>query len=120
MEAALNNAVSGLRAASRRLEVSASNTVNAASEDYVPGRVMQVALGTGGVRAETVPVSPATVPAYAPQSPAADADGLVRHPNVALDSEVVEQRLAQRAFEANLRTVRTADEMTRTVLDILA
>jgi flagellar hook protein FlgE len=33
---------------------------------------------------------------------------------------MVEQMLAQRAFEANLRTIETADRMTKTVLDILA
>jgi flagellar basal-body rod protein FlgC len=120
METALHNAVSGLRAASKRLEVSASNTVNTQSENYTPGRVVQTALASGGTRAEAVPVSPPTVPVYDPQSPTADADGIVQRPNVALESEMVEQMLAQRAFEANLRTIETADRMTKTVLDILA
>ena len=120
METALHSAVSGLRAASKRLEVSASNTVNAQSENYTPGRVVQTALVLSGVKAEAIPVSPPTVPVYDPQSPTADADGIVQRPNVALESEMVEQKLAQRAFEANLRTVETADRMTKTVLDIFA
>ena len=119
MEAALHSAVSGLRAASKRLEVSASNTANAASENYTPGRVVQTTLAMSGVRAEAVAVTPLTVPVYDPQNPAADADGVVQRPSVALESEAVEQMLAQRAFEANLRTVE-ADRMTKTVLDILA
>lgn len=120
MEAALHAGASGLRAASKRFAASASNTVNAASESYTPGRVVQTSPAGGGVKAEAVPVSPATVPVYAPQSPAADADGMVQRPNVEPESEAVEQMLAQRAFEANLRMVQTADDMTRTVLDILA
>lgn len=120
MEAALHSAVSGLRAASKRLEVSAANTVNARSEDYAPGRVAQSALATGGTRAEAVPVNPPTVPTYGPQNPVADASGIVQRPNVALESESVEQMLSRRAFEANLRTIEAADRTTRSLLDILA
>lgn len=120
MEAALHNAVSGLRAAGKRLDVSASNTVNARSENYTPARVIQSAQPGGGTTASELPVSPPTAPIYDPAHPAADARGIVQRPNVALDSEAVEQMLAQRAFEANLKTVETADRMTRTVLNILA
>ncbi len=120
MEAALNSALSGLRASGKRLEVSASNVANARSEDYRPGRVVQSAQASGGTRADAVPVTPATVPSYEPQSPAADADGLVQRPNVSLEAETVEQIIAQRSFEANLRTVETADRMNKALLDILA
>jgi flagellar basal-body rod protein FlgC len=120
MDAALNSALTGVRAAGKRLEVSASNTVNARSEAYTPGRVVQEALPSGGVRAEAVPVSPASVPVYAPDHPAADARGIVQRPNVSLDREAVEQVLAQRTFQANLRSLEAADRMAKTVLDILA
>lgn len=120
MEAALHNATSGLRAAGKRLEVSANNTVNARSENYAPDRVVQTALAGGGTKAETVPVSMAGLGVYHPQSAAADADGIVQRPNVAAESEAVEQTLARRAYEANLRSIETADQMTRSVLDILA
>ena len=120
METALRNAISGLRAADKRLEVSASNTVNAQSENYTPRRVVQTALGGGGTKADVVDVRPPTVPIYNPQHPAADADGVMQRPNVAPDAEVVEQMLARRAFEANLRTIETADQMSKTILDILA
>lgn len=120
MEAALNSAVSGLRAAGKRLEVSASNVANARSEDYTPGRVVQAALASGGTRADAVPVTPATVPSYEPTSPAADANGVVQRPNVSLETEAIEQIIAQRSFEANLRTIETAERMSRALLDILA
>ena len=100
--------------------MSASDSVNTQSENYTPGRVVQSALASGGTQAEAMPVTPPTMPLYSPQSPTADADGIVQRPNVSLEMESVEQMLARRAFEANLRTVETADRMTRTVLDILA
>lgn len=120
MEAALHSAVSGLRAAGKRLDVSAGNTVNAQSENYTPGRVVQTALALSGTKAEAVAVAPPTVPVYSPQSPGADVDGIIQRPNVSLEVETVEQMLARRAFEANLRTVEAADQMTKAVLDILA
>ena len=116
MEPVLNIAVSGLRAAAKRLEVSASNVVNDRSADYVPLRVQQTADADGGTRAETVPVRPASVPFFDPNDPEAAAT----RPNVSVEEEIVEQMLARRAFEANLRTVETADRMTRTLLDTIA
>ncbi len=59
------------------------------------------------------------MPVYSPQSPGADVDGIIQRPNVSLEVETVEQMLARRAFEANLRTVEAADQMTKAVLDIL-
>ncbi|MEX2009750.1 MAG: flagellar basal body rod C-terminal domain-containing protein [Dongiaceae bacterium] len=116
MTPVLNIAVSGLRAAAKRLEVSASNVVNDRSTDYVPLRVQQTADADGGTRADTVPVRPASVPFFDPNDPAAAA----ARPNVSLEAEIVEQMLARRAFEANLRTIETAGRMTRALLDTLA
>ena len=120
MEAALHHAVTGLRASAKRLEVSSSNVANARSENYAPGRVVQSSLAGGGTQAEAMPVNPPTVPSYEPGNPAANAEGVVRRPNVAFEGEVVEQMQAQRAYEANLRTIGTADRMTKSLLDILA
>jgi flagellar basal body rod protein FlgC len=37
-----------------------------------------------------------------------------------LPKEIVEQKMAEHAFKANLIAMRTADEMTRQMLDIIA
>ena len=120
MDAALHNAVSGLRASGKRLEVSAANVVSSRSTGYTPSRVIQTAQPGGGTRADAIPVNPPTTPSYEPDNPAADDAGMVRRPNVALEAELVEQTLARRAFEANLKVVETADRVTRATLDILA
>ena len=120
MQIALHNAVSGLKAAARRLEVSADNVVNSRSDGYLPHRVDLVANALGGTRATAVPVTPPSVPFFDPDSPLADADGVAPRPNVSLEGEIVEQMLARHAFEANLRTVETADRMMRSLLDTFA
>ena len=116
MEPVLNIAVSGLRAAAKRLEVSASNVANDRSTGYVPRRVQQTAYAAGGTRAESVPVQPPSVPFVDPNDP----DAAATRPNVSVEEEIVEQMLARRAYEANLRTVEAADRMTRTLLDTVA
>jgi flagellar basal body rod protein FlgC len=40
--------------------------------------------------------------------------------NADLPAEIVEQKMAEHAFKANLIAMKTADEMTKQMLDILA
>jgi len=123
MIAVFDIALSGAQAAVRRLEVSAANVANVrtgaeASADgqpgpalYRPQRVEQVSRAGGGVSAETKPVEPG-------YSLVPDLDGgLAAIPNVNLVHEAVEQRLALRAYQANLSVIRTADEVQKSLLD---
>ena len=132
MLSAISSALSGMMAATRRLDASASNVANAQSDGplaganasspaaYQPVEVVQSA-GTGGngTVATYAPVKPATVPAYDPSAPYADSQGLVAAPNVDPVRETVNQLTARASYEANLRTVQTADRMQKSLLDIL-
>lgn len=120
MDVSMLNALSGLRAAERRFEVSAANVVNSRSEGYLPRRVQTIAQAQGGTRAVTVPVKPASVPVVDFDGTSGEADGVSQRPNVALEGEFVEQKLAQHAFNANLRLIETADEMTGTLIEAIA
>ena len=127
-------ALSGLSAASLRLQVSAGNVANAGSsgplpgsaasgnvpDAYVPKRVDQVALADGGTSAHVSAVSPATVPAYDPGAPYADSHGLVASPNIDLASEIVQQLTARISFAANAQLVKADTKMTASLLDITA
>jgi flagellar basal-body rod protein FlgC len=127
-----NVALSGLQAASRRLEVSARNVVNAdsvgtpkATTDarvptpaYQPERVVQTSVSGGGVETRTQPVQPATRTQYRPDHPAAGSDGLVDAPNVDLAVEVVEQISARTAYEASAKVIQTADGLLKSLLDL--
>src|SRR3546814_13695058 len=72
----------------------------------------------GGVRSTRLLADPTSVQQYDPSAPDADADGLVNRPNVDLARETVDQIAGQRQFEANLATVRAADELLRATRDI--
>ena len=130
MTQVLSTALSGLTAQAKKLEVSASNVANVRSlgvqpgssqaqpGEFVPQQTALISTAGGGVRAEAVPVSPASVLSYEPGAPGADGNGLVARPNVSLEQEIVTQIEAQRAFEANLRVIEAEDELLGELLDI--
>lgn len=114
------SALSGLQAAQRRFELSAGNVVNSRTEGYLPHRVQTITNENGGTRAVAVPVKPASVPFFDFDGATDEGGAVATRPNVALEREAVEQILAQRAFEANLRTIETANDMTKALLDTVA
>ncbi len=138
MTSAIGTALSGLQASSKRVEASASNIANSRNsigrEDadvraaappekpsdppvYRPVRVHQESVSGGGVRAETVPIRPPHVLAYAPEDPKADTEGYVARPNVDYATEFVEMSQAQHAYEANIRTIETENKMIGALLN---
>ena len=129
MIGAISTALSGLFAASKRVEASASNIANVSSAgalDEKDGRAPYSALTTvqkasegGGVQAENIPKDPGFVPAYAPDSPFANEDGLIGVPNTDLAEDAVNLKLAETAYKANLATIKTAGEMNDELLRIL-
>jgi flagellar basal-body rod protein FlgC len=130
------SALSGLNAATRRFDTSAGNVANlesvaapngatgATGADgtplFRPQRTVDSTTATGGVRSSQQLADPTSVQRYDPDAPDADADGLVNRPNVSLEREVVDQIAAQKQFEANLATIKTADELFESTLDILS
>ena len=123
MIAIFDIALSGARAAMRRLEVSAANVANVRTSApvaadrqpgpslYRPQRVVQASEAPGGVTAAAAPVSPAYT-----LVPASDG-GLAALPNVNLVHESVEQSLALRSYQANLQVLKAADETQKALLD---
>ena len=99
-------ALSGMNAAVRRLEVSASNVANAQStgalpaangtiaagapQAYAPLRLIQTESAGGlGVQTSISTVTPATVAFSDPQAPFANGDGEVAAPNVDISREMI-------------------------------
>ncbi len=136
MSFVFDSAVSGLRAQSRRLAVSADNVANLSSlgvhpdpelakqEGFAPQRTVFSSLALagvgGGVAASTAPITPASFLSYQPDHPDADPDGMVPLPNVSLEQEVVEQIQALRLFQANVKTIQVQDQMLGALLDIVS
>ena len=129
-------ALSGMNAATRRLDVSASNVANVestgtlpapdgtvpsgAQQAYAPRRVVQTANADGGTQTAVTTVNPAYVAMSDPQAPFANQDGLVAAPNVDLSQEMVNQMLASYSFAANARVLKADDRMNQTLIDTLA
>jgi flagellar basal-body rod protein FlgC len=131
MTDALSVAVSGLAAASTRISGVASNLANADDTSalapkpdqppaYQPVDTVQTTTPTGGTVATYRPVTPASVPAYEPDSPLANDQGLVNKPNVDTAGQLVDLITAKAAYEANLKTVQVSENLDRSLLKILA
>jgi flagellar basal-body rod protein FlgC len=132
MSSILTIAVSGITAASERLQDSASNVANAESDGpsasaqvqantppaYTPKQVHQVALAGGGTQAVTTNVQPATVLAYDPTAPYADQNGEVAKPNVDLANEAYQQLTARYDFVMNAYVMRVYSRMQKALVDI--
>ena len=126
---ALSVAVSGLKAASKRVDATASNIANhrtvgkvdAASEAdkvYEPVDVVQTSQQNGGTSASFVSRDPKSLTAYDPTSPLANDEGLVETPNVDLGEELVNLITAENSYKANAAAFKTAAELEEEVLDI--
>ncbi len=118
MIGAISTALTGLLAASKRAEGAANNIANVSSTDYRATTTVQTAApDNAGTQARNIPKTPVIVNAYAPDSPFANADGMVSTPDVDLAEEAVNLKLAEIAYKANASTIKTADEMSKALLD---
>jgi len=136
MSSIATNAVSGMNAAVRRLEVSASNVANVRTSGALPGadgtvltgapqayeplQVVQSDVAGGGTRTTVTTIKPSTVAAFDPTASFANQDGVVAAPNVDLSTELVNQLVAKYSFTANALVLKADGAMTRTLLDTVA
>src|SRR5690606_8500024 len=90
MIGAISTALSGLMAATKRTEAAASNIANVSTSDYVPVETAQEALETGGVLAENLPRNGAVSNLYGP--------------GVDLTEEIINLKLAEISYKANIKT----------------
>ena len=116
---------SGMNAQSARLRLSAENMANADTPGYRrkfvefhaldPREQNGVAVAPGRVQ-----ISDQDLPEiHDPDHPLADAQGNYEGSNVDLWVEIADSREAQRSYEANLRLLDQARQMTRGLLDLL-
>lgn len=131
-DAAMDTAVSGMRAQTKRLRVVAENMANADTTSNTPGGdpyrrktitfKSEVDRVTG---AEHVAVSEigrddaAFIRVFEPGHPAADADGYLLRPNVSTIIEITDMQQAQRSYEANLTMLTGARNMLQRTIDLL-
>lgn len=116
---------SGMTAQSARLRLSAENLANADTPGYrrkfvefharTPDAENAAAVAVGRVQ-----LSRKELPRiHDPDHPLADAQGNYEGSNVDLMIEIADSREAQRSYEANLRLLDQARQMTRGLIDLL-
>jgi len=121
-------ALSGVNAATRRLEASASNIANmhanGALDDaegpavYAPVEVQLAAQAGGGVSAGIAPSARAALLAYDPQASFANPQGLVAAPDVDLTHDMIQLAVASYEMAANLAVIRTANDLAKAVMEM--
>jgi flagellar basal-body rod protein FlgC len=100
------------------------NTVNAPGEDafqerMVVAEAVQYGSGQGGVRvAGTALGSAEGRMVYEPNNPLADDEGYVRYPDIDLGDQMTQLLMAQRGYQANLSTIKSATEAYQQALQL--
>lgn len=129
--ATMSVAASALRAQQARMRVIAENMANADSVSQTAGgdpyrRQVPVFSPTvtkdGGKGVAMSRVAQDQTPfktEYRPGHPSADAKGYVKLPNVDPLVEAMDMGAAQRAYQANISVIETANEMQTRTLDLL-
>lgn len=114
MSAPFGVALSAIRALFTKLDVTANNIANANTDGFKKSRVDMQETAPGGVR-----VSISTVDTPGDPVPPAEGETAARETSgVSLEEEMVNLVITQYAFSANLKTLKTKEEMQKSLLDI--
>ena len=114
---AVNSALSGLQAFDTKMNSNANNIANVSTEGYKKSRVILGNQAPQGVNASVETVdSPGTMMLEDTN----DGSKFVELSNVDLAEELPDSQVNARFYQANLKTLQTADEMTENLLDIKA
>jgi flagellar basal-body rod protein FlgC len=127
---------SALAAERARMNVVANNLANAQTTHdadgnpnpyrrkrihFKPGAPEFTGSKTLGVRVDEIDEDPSELrEVYKPGHPDANAQGIVRYPNVRTEVEMVDMMVAQRAYEANVTSMEAAKQVIRGALRIIA
>ncbi|MEC7029227.1 MAG: flagellar basal body rod C-terminal domain-containing protein [Pseudomonadota bacterium] len=128
---AIHIALSGLAASTKRVATSASNIANLTTSGSIEdgGQAPYSTLTTtqesiningegAGVKADTIPKNTPFVPSFDPDSPFANAEGVIGVPNTNLAEEAVNISLAETTFKANLKVIEIASELQEEVVNL--
>jgi flagellar hook protein FlgE len=115
MSNAAEIALSAIRVLDRANDVIANNIANVNTEGFQKSRAATAQAATGGVtlRVERVnsPIDTVTLGGESQQVPETS--------DVKLDEELIAQTVNRRNYEANIKTLKTTEEMQGTLFDLL-
>ena len=130
--ASLKVAASGLEAQSTRIRIVSENLANTRSTGDVPGAdpfrrktvtfaaELDRASGASLVEVERLGFDEGEFSTeYDPGNPAANAEGIVKMPNVNMLIEMADMREANRSYEANLQSIKQSRDLISATIDLL-
>ena len=117
MISGISSSLSALQAFTKKVEVSANNTANVNTDGFKKDTVTLSEGSKGGV---TATVQKVATPGPLAQVQTTKGEEMVEQSNVELTEEIPANVLNQRAFEANVKAIQTQDQMTKSVLNIIA
>jgi flagellar hook protein FlgE len=116
MSAAFGTALTALRAFDIKLDVNANNIANVNTDKFKKSRVNMQEASSGGVQVTIEQVNTPGISLGNNEKTGEERESS----NVTMEEEFVDQMVTQYAFEANILTVKTADDMQKALLDILS
>lgn len=112
----VSNALSGLNAFRKKMDVTANNIANVNTDDFKKSRVNLQEGSNGGVQADIQQIN---TPGYPKEVYRDDELVEVESSNVDLVEEMTEMIVAKAGFSANLKTVSNQNQVLGSLLDIL-
>ncbi|WEX78024.1 flagellar basal body rod protein FlgC [Sinorhizobium numidicum] len=132
LTSALKVSASGLQAESTRLRIVSENIANARSTGDTPGAdpyrrktisfaaEVDRASGASLVEIQRLGTDDSNFNIeFDPGNPAADEKGMVKMPNINVLIEMADMREANRAYEANLQTIKQSRDLISQTIDLL-
>ena len=116
MITAIRSTISGLNGLQKKAESMANNIANSSTDGYKKTRVTLKETDTHGVKANVQRVN---TPGPMVYEQTQEGEKLVEKSNVELAEEIPNLTVAQRSYEANLKMIKTEDEMLGSILDIV-
>ena len=116
MLVSFNTALTALRAFDIKMDVNANNIANANTDKFKKSRVNMQEASQGGVQVTIEQINTPGISLGANERTGEKPESS----NVGLAEEIVDQMITQYAFEANVLVVKTANEMEKTLLNIMS
>lgn len=117
MISGVQSALSGLQAFTTKIEKNANNIANMNTDGFKKDRVLLSAQAPQGVKATVEQVDE---PGAMVVEPSDQGEVMTELSNVDLGEEIPDMLLNSHGYAANLKSLRTADDMMQSVLDIKA
>ena len=111
----IRSALSGLLGFQKKMEATAHNTANVATAEYKKTRVQLAEGAAGQVTARSEKIE---TPGPLVEEQTSQGYERIELSNVELSEEIPNALLSRRFYQANLKSIQTADEMLGSLLDI--